>query len=878
MVRPHSFTTHFIYSLSFATACIAASSVQAEVILNATGARLDGNISITAAMGETRGGNLFHSFNVFNVLSGESATFSGPGSINNVISRVTGGTSDITGLKASIFDGPVSLSIPNANFYFINPNGIIFGEYGSINATGSVYLGTADVVRFADGANFYADPAKSSILTTADPAAFGFLGDSPASLELNGPFINAPVPPGKTFALVAGDIDIRALTYGTAIIAPAATVSLSSVASTGDVALGGGPADLSGFAALGQIHLSGGSFIDVGDGPTGSGAGSIYIRGGQLTLSPAALLAQTFGDNDGGVIDIAVRGDMVVETRLLAPTVLAPSIIVVGSGSSGISGGGAIVGGLGAGPQLNLDVGGTLIVGNGSFITSESFGPGAAGDIHIRAGGIEIQGGGLGGEFTGITADNYGGAAGPSLTIMVGNLRVLNGGIVGTLNLGESSGGDLNITADSVLATGTGLDTLSLSTETHGGPAGNLSLNTRTLELRDGARISSSTAGFGDAGDVNIMATEQISNNGDFSGIFSSTVATDAAVGDAGNAGALYITTPLLLANGGVVDTTTVGDGDAGAIDVRVGDLQLTGGAQIRSFSGGFDRFTGELVVGSGSAGSVDVNATGDMNISGMSATGRPSGLLAETRGAGAGGDVNVHAWRLTVSDGAVISSSSLGSGLAGDVNIALGDSLQLRGGSITTQATESDGGNITITAPRLIHLADSRITTSVESGVGSGGNIFIDPQFVVLQNSQIVANAFGGPGGNINIIAGQFISDPATVISASSTLGIDGTVNIEAPDADLSADLAALPASFIDASRMMQAGCGAARAGLSSLVEVGRGGLPPAPDDYLPSLALDAVVTGNTTVQPHYETSVALPNVASPMRVAFAMTPKCGH
>lgn len=873
MVGPHSFTTHFIHSLSFATACIAVSSVQAEVVLNATGTRLDGSITITADMGETRGGNLFHSFNVFNVLSGESAVFSGPGSINNIISRVTGGTSDITGLKASIIDGPVSLSIPNANFYFINPNGIIFGEYGSINATGSVYLGTADVIRFADGANFYADPAKSSVLTTADPVAFGFLGDSPASIELNGPFIYTPVPPGKTFALVAGDIDIRALTYGTAIIAPGATVSLTSVASAGDVALGGGPTDLSGFASLGHIQLSGGSFIDVGDGPTGTGAGSIYIRGGQLTLSPAALLAQTFGDNDGGVIDIAVRGDMVVETQPLAP-----SVIVVGSGSSGISGGPPVVGGLGAGPQLNLDVGGNLVVGHGSFITSESFGPGAAGDIHIRASGIEIQGGGLGGAFTGITADNYGGAAGPSLTIMVGNLQILNGGIVGTLNLGEGSGGDLTITADSVLATGTGLDTLSLSTETRGGPAGDLNLNTHTLELRDGARVSSSTAGFGNAGDIGIVATEQISINGNLSGIFSATIATDAAVGDAGNAGALNITTPLLLVNGGVIDSTTVGDGDAGAIQVRVGDLQLTGGAQIRSFSGGFDEFTGELVVGSGAAGSVDVNATGEVTLSGVSATNRPSGLLAETRGAGAGGNVSVRAWSLTVSDGAVISSSSLGSGLAGNVHVELGDSLKLHGGSITTQATESDGGNITIIAPRLIHLVNSRITTSVESGVGSGGNIFIDPQFMVLQNSQIVANAFGGPGGNINIIAGQFISDPATVISASSTLGIDGTVNIEAPDSDLSADLAALPASFIDASRMMQAGCGAARAGLSSLVEVGRGGLPPAPDDYLPSLAMDAVVTGKAMSEPLHRSGGAIPNISAPMRVAFAMTPKCGH
>lgn len=868
MVATDSFTKRFIHGWTLAAALAAAGGVHAEVVLDGPGTRLDGNIAITANLGESRGGNLFHSFSVFNVLTGESVVFSGPDTIRNVISRVTGGTSNLTGLKASVIDGPVSLAIPGANFYFINPNGVIFGEYGSIDATGSVYLGTADVVRLADGGSFYADPAQNSVLTTADPVAFGFLTGSPAPIELNGPWLGdpytpSPVPPGKTFALVAGDIDIHDGAFGyAAILAPGATVSLASVASAGDAILGAGAVDLSGFPSLGQIRLSGGSFIDVGDGPTGTGAGSIYIRSGQLTLSPGGLLAQTFGDNDGGVIDIAVRGDLSAETD---PETGVISVILAGS-----------YGGLGAGPAINLDVGGTLGVSDGSFVLSESYGSGPAGDIHIHTDAIVVRGLGLG-EFTGIKAENSGDGAGASLTIDTGSLQVLNGGIVGTVNYGPGTGGNLSIDADSVLATGTGDVTLSLSTETEGGEAGNLTLHTRTLEMRDGARISSSTGGFGDAGDVNIVAGERISVSGELSGIFSATVATDADVGDAGNAGALNITTPLLLVDGGVIDSTTVGDGDAGAIEVSVGELRLTGGAQIRSFSGGFDEFTGELVVGNGAAGSVGVDAAGSVTVSGASATGRPSGLLAETRGAGAGGDVSVRAWSLAVSDGATVSSSSLGSGLAGDVQIELGDSLNLRGGSIMTQATDSDGGNITITAPRLIHLIGSRITTSVESGVGGGGNIFIDPQFMVLQNSQIVANAFGGPGGNINIIAGQLISDPATAISASSTLGIDGTVNIEAPDSDVSADLAVLPASFLDAARLLQAGCGAARAGLSSLVEVGRGGLPSAPDDYLASLDLDAMLsTGSAGGARLNQSGGAMPDLSAPVRVAFAATPEC--
>ena len=113
--------------------------------------------------------------------------------------------------------------------------------------------------------------------------------------------------------------------------------------------------------------------------------------------------------------------------------------------------------------------------------------------------------------------------------------------------------------------------------------------------------------------------------------------------------------------NGGVIDSTTVGNGSAGAVEVRVDNLQLAGGAQIRSFSGGFDETNhGALVVGNGNAGRVNVVVSGQATITG-SVPGRPSGLLTETRGRGAGGDVSLQASELLLTDGATISSSSLG-------------------------------------------------------------------------------------------------------------------------------------------------------------------------------------------------------------------------
>ena len=91
----------------------------------------------------------------------------------------------------------------------------------------------------------------------------------------------------------------------------------------------------------------------------------------------------------------------------------------------------------------------------------------------------------------------------------------------------------------------------------------------------------------------------------------------------------------------------------------------------------------------------------------------------------------------------------------------------------MTTEAREADGGNIQITAHNLIRLQDSQITTAVGSGEGAGGNITIDTidsAFVILANSQITANAFGGPGGNIDIVTEVFLADPTSQVTASSS------------------------------------------------------------------------------------------------------------
>src|SRR5713226_1503921 len=145
------------------------------------------NYSIGANLGKQVGSNLFHSFGQFGLSTGESAAFSGPATISNVISRVTGG------IRSDI-NGKIQSNITGANLYLINPSGIVFGPNATVNVSGSFHASTADYLKMSDGAKFQATNPGGSTLSAAPPAAFGFLTARPSAITVNGSTLGpAPV-------------------------------------------------------------------------------------------------------------------------------------------------------------------------------------------------------------------------------------------------------------------------------------------------------------------------------------------------------------------------------------------------------------------------------------------------------------------------------------------------------------------------------------------------------------------------------------------------------------------------------------------------------------------------------------------------------------
>src|SRR5438270_117102 len=70
----------------------ASGGVKLDGSFGAKGALPGPNFMIPASVGRQVGGNLFQSFSQFDLTSTQSATFTGPTKVQNILSRVTSGT------------------------------------------------------------------------------------------------------------------------------------------------------------------------------------------------------------------------------------------------------------------------------------------------------------------------------------------------------------------------------------------------------------------------------------------------------------------------------------------------------------------------------------------------------------------------------------------------------------------------------------------------------------------------------------------------------------------------------------------------------------------------------------------------------------------
>ena len=228
--------------------------------------------------------------------------------------------------------------------------------------------------------------------------------------------------------------------------------------------------------------------------------------------------------------------------------------------------------------------------------------------------------------------------------------------------------------------------------------------------------------------------------------------------------------------------------------------------------------------------------------------------ISSNTSATGRGGNISLDAGQsVTMGSGTHLSAQSTGQGNAGNIAINAGSQFLSQSSVVTTEASQASGGNIAIRAKDSIRLLNSTLSTSVQGGPEtSGGNITIDPTIMTLQNSQILAQAVQGAGGNISIVAGTFLADQTSVVSASSQFGLSGAVNIQSPVSSLSGSLTTLPNRPLQAQPLLGQRCAAQVNGhRSSLVVSGRDTLPSEPGHWLISPPADVIERNPTASLP---------------------------
>ncbi|MGC4098488.1 MAG: filamentous hemagglutinin N-terminal domain-containing protein [Nitrospira sp.] len=838
--------------------------------------------------GGTRAGtNLFHSFGDFNVPNHNIANFLNDTGLatSNILGRVTGGNvSNILGTIQTTGFG-------NANLFLMNPAGITFGPNASLNVGGSVAFTTANYLRLADNGRFNAVPntRADALLSTAPVAAYGFLGSNPGTIIIQGSQLT--LSEGNGVSLVGGDITVKSgtLAHGTiqpAIFsAPGGQINFASVASPGTILAGTlkQVSNINGqsFRNLGTVQVLEKSIIDS----SGDGGGTVLIRGGHLVIDDSRISANVIGSataqRAGPNIDIQITRDATIQHAAVLETDVGPGVA--------ISSGGVRI----EADRISIQgVSSTLPISDSppfTGIRSNTQGSGNSGNIILTATGninfsnlttLQSTSGFNSSGMAGSTIRAAGNAGNIELTSKQGDIQLIGGSQETRVTVTSQTLNSSGNTGTIIAAASKGdivLDNADFFILILGnGASGQTQITAKNLQLMNGSAINDVNRGPVKPGGIAITLSNNLT-------VADNSVIATASISPTGAPAAdIYITAKdIVVAEGSTINSGSFISGPGGSLKIVADTLQVTGGAQLSSGStrapsrGGLRRILGDISP-SGDGGDITIQTRGP--IGSVLIDGPKSGIFADTEGTGAGGTINLSAKTLTIQNGGMVSASTLGtdtratggsiiinatdqvtmdngasittssivdpkvpnSGVAnaGNISINAGQQLDVRdGSSITTQATKASGGNIDIRAIDRIRFVNSTLSTSVLSADGKGGNIFIDPNVVIVQGSEITAKAVGGAGGNITFVTPLFLADSASTISAKSEHGVSGTITIQSPTSNLSGTVGQLASKTSPAQVLLQSRCVALAGGeQSTFILGGRDALPSEPGNWINS------------------------------------------
>ena len=495
-------------------------------------------------LGTQAGNNLFHSFGQFNINAGESATFTGPAHIANIIGRVTGSS-------PSIINGALNSTIPTADLYLLNPNGVLMGPNAKLNIDGAFHLSSADSLHFSDGTQFDANSTTPPLLSVASPESFGFLENNIGIIIIESQLDNKD----KDFSVTARYLQI---------------INSQIQSTTEDEKAGN-------FLFTAQQMFIGNSSISS---TTQNGQTSYFIFTAQQMLIENSSINSTTQNGQAGAI--YVQADDSLEISGYSPDFLTGLwTLTMGKGNGG---------------NITINTPNLSITGNAGIVT-QTKATGNAGDIEINVNELNFQDGGR------INASSDGIGHNGNITVNVADSATIAGqsfplsdgriqpSAIGSSAFGRGDGGTIRITVGNKLT----LDKRgTIQTLTRGeGNASDIDIEAKDLTITNGAKIDASNEGTGPSkgGHITINATgtvfitaepwneenefQPIIKEGFSGGIYS-------AAKNVGLGGDVTLSAKqLILREGGAISVGSIGLGHAGKLTLHIDEALTMNNADI---------------------------------------------------------------------------------------------------------------------------------------------------------------------------------------------------------------------------------------------------------------------------------------------------------
>ena len=542
------------------------------------------------ADGERVGNNLFHSLEEFSISEGTKAIFENAPDIKNIFIL-------ITGENISFLDGLLQTT-GRANFFLINPNGIVFGEKARLDVGSSFIATTGDRLDFADDkALAVRDGNLHGDLTDTFLKKINFKGSN-GSINVNGTenqIINksflAPiefgqkplglsVSNGQSLSLVGNGLNFN----GGVVTTEGGKIYLTSLES-GSVAINQAE---NGLALTNNevnkyrdINLEQKSLIKS----ISTEIETISLRGNNINITNGSfILAQSQDNLSSGSINI--KASATLKLSGCPPSSNLRSAIRSET--------------LNTGKGANINVfANELIVQDSGRMRTYSFGDGLGGDININISDSSQFSRGS------VIATTYGKGNAGNICVSTSQLQLNLAGITSS-TFGAGNGGMVDINAHSIKIAGNASANRGsiAATSWAFGNAGTVTVNTSQLQVIEGASLSSSSFASGNAGDLIINASESVEVTGSNQSTKvgnkpQSTIRSavqsvspgarkafklpDIPTGDSGN---LILNTPMLnITRAGVITVENQGKGKAGNLKIVTDTLSLDDGGSITATS-----------------------------------------------------------------------------------------------------------------------------------------------------------------------------------------------------------------------------------------------------------------------------------------------------